>query len=93
MPSCAKITFYLIWSTDFPAFKSLMLIGNNGEMITSVAIMGESKTSSSKDQINRKLKEAISNAEKAEFIEKDHSGAISSYRKAFIHAISPGEKP
>ncbi len=69
-----------------------MLIGNNGELITSMATMGESKTSSSKYQINRKLNEAISSAEKAEFIEKNHSGAISSYRKAFIYAISPGEK-
>jgi signal transduction histidine kinase len=77
---------------EYPAFKNLMLIGSNGGLVTSMVTLGAGKTSSSKNQLNRKFSEAISSAEKAEYIEKNHSGAISSYSKAFIHAISPGEK-
>jgi signal transduction histidine kinase len=76
----------------YPAFKNLMLIGNNGELITSIATLGLNRTSSTKNQINRELSRAISDAEKSEFIEKNYSGAIKAYRKAFIPAVSPGEK-
>jgi tetratricopeptide (TPR) repeat protein len=77
---------------ESPAFKNLMLIGNNGELFTNILTQGASKSKSTKSQVNRNFSEAISSAEKAEFIEKDHYGAISSYRKAFIHSNSPGEK-
>jgi signal transduction histidine kinase len=77
---------------ESPAFKNLMFIGNNGELFTSMVILGTNKASSSKNQLTRELRRVISEAENAEFIEKNHSGAINSYRKALIHTTSPGEK-
>ncbi|MEA3460687.1 MAG: hypothetical protein U9R49_02330 [Bacteroidota bacterium] len=74
-----------------PAFKNLMLIGNNGELITSMTTLEVSKVSSSKNHINRELRGIISEAEKAEFIERNHFGAIDFYQKAIIHTISQAE--
>ncbi|MCK4991273.1 MAG: hypothetical protein KAS29_12330, partial [Bacteroidales bacterium] len=77
---------------DYPAFKNLLLIGNHGELIGSLVTLGLNQTRNSKNQINSELSRAISGAEKAEFVEKDFTGAINSYRKAFVNARSPGER-
>ena len=42
--------------------------------------------------LNSEISRIFSDAETAEFIEKNYPGAIDSYKKAFTHAISPLEK-
>ena len=77
---------------EFPAFKNLMLAGVNGQMITSLTTMGLGNSRQLGHRNQRELTDAISSAEKAEFIEKNHSEAIRLYNKAFLYSVSPGEK-
>lgn len=84
----------LLQSSDslYPAFKQLLLIGNTGELMAGLLTLGVHRASNPGQKINPQLSRAISESEKSEFLDKDYSGAIDSYRKAFDDARSPGER-
>ena len=76
----------------YSAFKNFVLVGMNGELITSHASFGLNKLNSNELHLHRNLSRIFSRAEKAEFIENNYSSAINSYKNALINTISPQEK-
>ncbi len=88
-----EIQTLLHWAdVEYPAFKNFLLIGNHGELITSRVALGLSKLISNESHLSSGISKIFSEAEKAEFIEKNYSSAITSYKKALINTTSPGEK-
>jgi len=76
---------------EFPAFVNFLLIGNNGELITSLLTHGQQKLSTP-ELSSIELNEIFSLAENKEFIEKNYMGAIDSYRAAKNSALSLQDK-
>jgi len=76
---------------EYPAFANLLLVGNNGALITSLLTHGQNKLSSPEPS-SGVLKEIFSQAENREFIEKNYTGAIDLYRSAYNSALSPQDK-
>jgi len=75
----------------YPAFTNLLLVGKNGELITSLLTHGQHKGSSSAAP-SSELRKIFSKAENREFIEKNYMGAIDLYRSLYNRALSPQDK-
>ncbi|MCK4992072.1 MAG: HAMP domain-containing histidine kinase, partial [Bacteroidales bacterium] len=76
---------------EYPAISNLLLVGNNGELITSLLTHGQNRGSSTEPS-SVDLKEIFSKAEKKEFIEKDYTGAIELYWLAYNSVSSLQDK-
>jgi signal transduction histidine kinase len=85
-------TLLQLMDFEYPAFVKLFLVGNKGELITSLVTHGQDKLSSSESFNTSELKRLFLQAESKEFIEKNYTGTIDLYRKANRNAISPQEK-
>jgi signal transduction histidine kinase len=85
-------TLLQLMDFEYPAFVKLFLVGNHGELISSLVIHGQHKLSSSEPFITSELKRLFQQAESNEFIEKNYTGAIDLYRKANRNALSPQEE-
>jgi signal transduction histidine kinase len=84
-------TLLQILDLEYPVFTNLILVGNKGELITGLLSYGQNKWSSSESS-PAALKEIFSLAENTEFIEKNFTGAINLYKKAYNRALSPQDK-
>jgi len=84
-------TLLQILDLEYPAFTNLLLVGNNGELITDLLCHGQNNRSNS-ELSPAAQKEIFSLAENMEFIEKNYTGAIDLYRKAYNNALSPQDK-
>ncbi len=76
---------------EYPAFTNLLLVVNNGALITDLLSYGQNKLVSSEPS-SMQLKQIFTQAENSEFIEKNYTGAIDLYRKAYNSALSPQDK-
>ncbi len=79
-------------AVDYPAFKNITLVGNNGGLISGFTTLGMQRSGSFEDQLGREFRESLASAEAAEFIEKNPARAIRAYRHLLKVADSPGEK-
>lgn len=84
-------TLLQIMELEYPAFKNLLLVGKNGELISGLLYHGKNKWNSS-EPFPVALQGIFSLAENKEFIEKNYRGAIDLYRKAYNSALSPQDK-
>lgn len=85
-------TLLQIADGEYSAFKNFILVGLNGELITSCVSIGLDKLSSTELDFNSETGRIFSDAEKAEFLERNYPGAIDLYRKAYANSISPRSK-
>ena len=76
---------------EYPAFTNLLLVVNNGALITDLLSHGQNKLSSSEPS-SMELKKIFPQVENREFIEKNYTGAIDLYRSAYNSALSPQDK-
>lgn len=66
----------------YPAIKNLLLIGNDGELSTGLVSNGLNKLKNGEADLGKYMDRYISKAEDEEFIDRNFTGAINSYRKA-----------